>query len=97
MRNESMFPYSYVIEAMDKYFGMHSPSSPKKKNATRERYVNAKPKVLSKKRRLFISLLGMIFCELSNTCKHEVEMESAGSNIVKMVVAHELDFSGVLI
>ncbi|WP_242213049.1 glycosyltransferase family 4 protein [Bacillus cereus group sp. BfR-BA-01383] len=54
MRNESMFPYSYVIEAMDKYFGMHSPSSPKKKNATRERYVNAKPKVTSKKRRLSI-------------------------------------------
>lgn len=54
MRNESMFPYSYLIEAMDKYFGMHSPSSPKKKDATRERYVNAKPKVTSKKRRLSI-------------------------------------------
>lgn len=54
MRKESMFPYSYLIEAIDKYFGMNSSSSSKNKNETRERYVNAQPKVTSKKRRLSI-------------------------------------------
>lgn len=54
MRKESMFPYSYLIEAIDKYYGMPSSSSSKKKSATRERYVDAKPKVNSKKRRLSI-------------------------------------------
>ncbi|MDZ3952435.1 glycosyltransferase family 4 protein [Bacillus thuringiensis] len=54
MRKKSMFQYPYVIKAMDKYFGMHSPSSQNKKNPRKELYVNAKQKVTSKKKKLSI-------------------------------------------
>ncbi|HHT7191152.1 TPA: glycosyltransferase family 4 protein [Bacillus cereus] len=54
MRKKSMFPYPYIIEAMDQHFGIQSFLPPKKKSKLRGRYVNTRPQMMLKKRRLSI-------------------------------------------